>query len=288
MTARHRNSRRAFTLLELLAAVAIIGVLAALLAPALGRMRNAARDAGCRSNLRQLHAGFAGYITDNGKFPRRFAQKDDYGNLTPESDRDPVTGADAWYENLWRYVSAGKNFRNAAFTADANWPSEAQVLGNKDLLGVFICPADARKHTGITDAGHYRSAVKNTAMNMPSYTWNNRLDAWRTGGGNRAARPAEVSRNCIILIDGRDQAVNPTAESGSSDGMIDNMRHRHGAPDDYDIEAENNGNHPKLGGGHANAVMFDGAVRSFKEGKIPWVGTSIDGLDGRDVWMPWD
>ncbi len=45
--------QRAFSLVELLVVVATIGLLTALIAPALGRSRRAAHDAVCRSNLRQ-------------------------------------------------------------------------------------------------------------------------------------------------------------------------------------------------------------------------------------------
>lgn len=51
-------NRRAFTLVELLIVIAIMGVLVGLLMPTVGRAREAARRAACLSNLRQVHQSF--------------------------------------------------------------------------------------------------------------------------------------------------------------------------------------------------------------------------------------
>jgi prepilin-type N-terminal cleavage/methylation domain-containing protein/prepilin-type processing-associated H-X9-DG protein len=61
---------RGFTLLELLVAIAIIAILAALLFPVYASAREAARKATCQSNLRQVGMAFAMYVTDHdGMYP---------------------------------------------------------------------------------------------------------------------------------------------------------------------------------------------------------------------------
>ncbi|NBS52093.1 MAG: type II secretion system protein [Spartobacteria bacterium] len=68
---RHFRSKAifGFTLLEMLAAVAIVSILAALSFPGYQIYLKKARQATCMGNMRSLHASFAAYIADNNHWP---------------------------------------------------------------------------------------------------------------------------------------------------------------------------------------------------------------------------
>ena len=64
----------AFTLIELLTVIAVVGILAAILLPVVGKVRQSALRSDCVSNLRQIGNAVALYAQDNkGHYPRAYA-----------------------------------------------------------------------------------------------------------------------------------------------------------------------------------------------------------------------
>jgi prepilin-type N-terminal cleavage/methylation domain-containing protein/prepilin-type processing-associated H-X9-DG protein len=63
-----RNGSSGFTLIELLTVIAIIGILAAILIPTVGKVRESARAASCMSNIRQVSLAMLMYADSNRGF----------------------------------------------------------------------------------------------------------------------------------------------------------------------------------------------------------------------------
>lgn len=120
--------RRAFTLVELLVVIAIIGVLIALLLPAVQAAREAARRTQCTNNLKQIGLGFQTYHDVNKKFPFAF--------------QATVADGWAWSVHILPFMEQGNLFENLSPNSN-NMPTSTS--GNANLatrLDVYTCPSD--------------------------------------------------------------------------------------------------------------------------------------------------
>lgn len=96
-----RGRKAAFTLIELLTVIAIIGILAAILIPTIGKVRSTAKKAACASNLRQTGTALLAFAMDNkaGGLPGYFKIVDKDGAGYRVSGANGVASPLYWADN---------------------------------------------------------------------------------------------------------------------------------------------------------------------------------------------
>jgi prepilin-type N-terminal cleavage/methylation domain-containing protein len=124
-------TRRAFTLVELLVVIAIIGVLVALLLPAVQVAREAARKVQCLNHLKQIGLGLHNYHDAVRAFP--------IGNVSKTSWTCQTL--------LLPYLEQGALYSQVDFRAVDCFEANVKAGGKgvpSIALPVFVCPSDAR------------------------------------------------------------------------------------------------------------------------------------------------
>jgi len=134
-----------FTLIELLVVIAIIGVLIALLLPAVQQAREAARRASCTNNMKQLGLAIHNYVDSNRVLPwgmhanlltGTFAgfygtQEGVFPHLTPFLERSDVYDATNWSLNIFykeNFTISGRQIASLVCPSDNN--NQVQTLGS--------------------------------------------------------------------------------------------------------------------------------------------------------------
>jgi prepilin-type N-terminal cleavage/methylation domain-containing protein/prepilin-type processing-associated H-X9-DG protein len=141
----HRTRFGGFTLVELLVVIAIIGVLVALLLPAVQAAREAARRSQCSNNLKQIGLGLLNYESAVKTFP----PGEIAWNNTPTS---PCSGSSckfhSWSSMFLPYIEEQSIHDQIDFTRDMklppNWQPNLTGPVNK-VIRTYVCPSIATR-----------------------------------------------------------------------------------------------------------------------------------------------
>lgn len=228
-------ARRGFTLIELLTVIAIIGILAAILIPTVGKVRAVAKSANCVSNLREMGRMSLMFANDNrGRMPSAVQSGSNLAPYYYSSATVPKSyGIDQIAYSLWPYYDRGT--AKTGGTTETSAPS---------LIPMLMCPAHSPEiptqnalhyvlnlNTAPTDSpaagynifpyGSVRAINRMVTINTisrqgltPSKTW--LMQDYDTAAGDAtrgiAAKPHHDNKRNRLFIDGSVRSL-PLAEA---------------------------------------------------------------------------
>jgi len=189
---QRRNRLAAFTLVELLVVIAIIGVLVALLLPAVQAAREAARRTQCTNNLKQLGLALQNYHDTNRNFPAGYYQ-------IPTG----IANESTWVTHILPYFEQQNLYDNILtwdrFGSAPQNPGVTVVL--RTFLDGMLCPSD----------GEVELALNYWARG--NYVGNNGVGPMFTEGQNSVSRGPvgvfgqNISRNMSDITDGTTNTI---------------------------------------------------------------------------------
>jgi prepilin-type N-terminal cleavage/methylation domain-containing protein/prepilin-type processing-associated H-X9-DG protein len=134
----------AFTLIELLVVIAIIGVLIALLLPAVQAAREAARRIQCTANLKQVGLALHGYHDTSATFPAG-------GWISIPTQPQTINMNMGWSAAILPWLEQRPLFDSLNLNFPYGDPSNSS--GGHTVLTVYLCPSEPRKSFWNRDTG---------------------------------------------------------------------------------------------------------------------------------------
>ena len=169
-----RSARRAFTLIELLVVIAIIGVLIALLLPAVQSAREAARRTQCTNNLKQMGIAVHNYVSTFQVLP--FGKGASYGPVLPGT---PIYARWSAQSQLLMYLEQGNLFNAINFALPPETPGMAgdvpfmppspsppNVTACRSQVAMFLCPSDGPTIAGWPGGLNYLGNLSSWACDL--------------------------------------------------------------------------------------------------------------------------
>jgi prepilin-type N-terminal cleavage/methylation domain-containing protein/prepilin-type processing-associated H-X9-DG protein len=129
---QRQTKRRAFTLIEVLVVIGIIGILIGILLPAVQRARENASLMSCSNNLKQIGLALHQYHNDNGCLPAGYTATGAYVN--GETDTAPGW---AWGAYILPYLEQNNLYKEYDFTQPVQNSPASQTV-----VTTFLCPSD--------------------------------------------------------------------------------------------------------------------------------------------------
>jgi prepilin-type N-terminal cleavage/methylation domain-containing protein len=226
---KKRNVGRGFTLVELLVVIAIIGILVALLLPAIQAAREAARRTQCNNNLKNISLGLQNYHDTYKMFPAG-AQDSTTTSGRLLVPRQTGQMGPSWWYGLLPYVEQ-KNIQDKLAPAIGPFPATVTGMGNVGTLSTLLaemrpgfmrCPSSPLPQTfdasGPIMLPSYVGIAGGTdipaANNQPAFT-NRHFDTLTGGGGS--GTPLATASGMLTLCEQQNMA---SCRDGTSNTMI--------------------------------------------------------------------